>query len=209
MPTDQWWQKQQTPVLSSHPSQDACTTIWEPTSKIKFKSKLLVCNVSVCSQFSLSESISVPQMWWFGAVKYVFQSTLPAGCCYLLNHVTMSAGSKPSVNGCLPRLSKQVPKEKGRQQEWRNGSHSPDSAAQASRTQGTAQAGLFKGGCGCSECVVGGTLAKVDKVPLGLVFQPSSSARSNISCTIVPSVAQPKPRSSSAAQIRTESKFSS
>uniref|UniRef100_A0A803W0K6 Inositol 1,4,5-trisphosphate receptor n=1 Tax=Ficedula albicollis TaxID=59894 RepID=A0A803W0K6_FICAL len=29
--------------------------------------------------------------------------------------------------------------------------------------------------------------AKVDRVPLGLVFQPSSSARSDISCTIVPS----------------------
>lgn len=62
----------------------------------------------------------MPQMWWFGAVKYVFQSTLTAGCCYLLNYVTMSAQSKPSVNRCLPRLSESVPGEKGRQEEWQS-----------------------------------------------------------------------------------------
>lgn len=68
--------------------------------------------------------------------------------------------------------------------------------------------GSSKAGCGSSECVVGGTLAKVDQVPLGFGV-PNISARSNISCTIVPSVARPKPHSSSAAQIRTASKISS
>ena len=74
--------------------------------------------------------------------------------------------------------------------------------------------GSSKGGCWCSRSM--GVSAwweefwpRRTKSPQGLVFQPSSSARSNISCTIVPSVARPKPRSSSAAEIRIESKFSS
>lgn len=67
--------------------------------------------------------------------------------------------------------------------------------------------GSSKGGCCCSRSM--GVSAWWEefwpgwtKFPQGLVFQPSSSARSNISCTIVPSVARPKPRSSDKNRIQ-------
>lgn len=103
-------------------------------------------------------------MWWFGAVKYVYQSALPAGCCYLLNSVTMSAWSTASVNRCLP--PKRACPCRGR----KAGGMAvtalallPEPAAHREQLK----QGSSKGGCGSSEYVVGGTLAKVDQVPLG------------------------------------------
>lgn len=149
-------------------------------------------------------------MWWFGAVKYAVSVNYRSRMLLFIKLVTISAWSKPSENCCLHCLSKCIPKD--RREGRRNGNHSPHPSVQASRTQKTTQAGLFKRRLSMQPQHEGEWWweefwPRQTKFPQGLVFQPSSSARSNISCTIVPSVARPKPRNSSAAEIRIESKF--
>lgn len=75
-----------------------------------FKSKSLVCNVSAFSQFNLSTSISVSQMWRFGAVKYYHSRIL------LFMKLRYNKHVKQTKWESLPSSLKCVPKEKGSQE---------------------------------------------------------------------------------------------
>lgn len=163
-------------------------------------------SVSWCIKVYLDASDVV-----WGLLNMLFQLTIPAGSCYLLNCITVSAWGKPSENCCLHCLIKCIPKEKGRErqdkqqlQPWPFSTSQQDTGKSSSRALQKEVADAAT----AWECVVGGILAKAEGVPLGLVFQPSSSTRSNTSCTTVSSMAQPKPCGNSAAEIRIESKFS-